>query len=477
MAEEAKVDSQSGERAAMDRHWALIADVLAGATRIRECGETYLPRYEDESAFEYNRRLAAAPWRPEFEDALRGLVAKPFGRDVALKDGAPQSARDLFEDLDGRGNNATVFAHEVFARGVSRGFHAVLVDYPSLNPRATRAEERAAGARPFFVHVPAESFLALYTRREGGREIVEHARFREDVVERVGFGEQVICKIRVLEPGRWELWRQDPQTKKWAREKVGLISRGSQRLQSVPLAFFRTGERLGELRVKPPLIELAQMQVELFRALSRQDEVLTFAGSPMLKARGMNPPPGDAPVPVGPRRVLWAPPSGTGTDAGPQPDWDYIQPAAQNIEQIRKHVDSVIDDMRRLGMQPMIQRTGTTTATGDKIEAARAHSALQAWAMGLKDCLEQAMVFAAEWTNEPTKAEVDVYTDFSAVPFAQAPLTELGAARERGDVSRKTYWSGLRRFDVLPADFDPAQEERLLAEEPKPPTAPQPPAN
>lgn len=211
------------------------------------------------------------------------------------------------------------------------------------------------------------------------------------------------------------------------------------------------------MQVKPPLEELAHCQIELYQALSRQEEILTFAGSPMLKGKGM---PADSEVVVGPKRILF-----TGDGAETERDFDYIQPAAANIAEIRNHVTSIVSDMRRLGLQPLTPQSGTPTATGQSIEAAKAHSAVQAWALGLKDAIEQALVFTAEWLGEDEGAEVDVSTDFSVVPFAQAPLTALKDARAASAISLRTYWQGLRRFDVLPQGFDPDEEELALAEE------------
>jgi hypothetical protein len=57
----------------------------------------------------------------------------------------------------------------------------------------------------------------------------------------------------------------------------------------IPIALFFTGERTGNYRVKPPLLDMAWMQIELYRAMSRNDQILTLAGSPMLVAKGMNP--------------------------------------------------------------------------------------------------------------------------------------------------------------------------------------------
>jgi hypothetical protein len=53
--------------------------------------------------------------------------------------------------------------------------------------------------------------------------------------------------------------------------------------------------------------------------------------------------------------------------------------------------------MRRLGLQPMMPKTGNVTATASGIDAAKGHTAVETWANALKDALEQAFVFTAKW--------------------------------------------------------------------------------
>ena len=154
--------TKSSAYQAMEPKWRRIDDILAGADAIRRAGETYLPKYEDESAAEYKRRLSAAPWRPEFEDALRGLASRPFSKDVTLNEGVSEQVKSLAEDIDGQGNNLTQFAAAMFEAGIAKGYHAILVDYPSMAPGATLADERASGARPYWVSVPCNEILALY---------------------------------------------------------------------------------------------------------------------------------------------------------------------------------------------------------------------------------------------------------------------------------------------------------------------------
>jgi hypothetical protein len=464
----------------MSASWKLIDDILAGPAAIRAMGEVYLKRYEAEGDTEYKRRLAQAPWQPEFDDILRTLASKPFGKEVALGQKISPRIAELSEDIDGKGNNLTAFARPMFRRAVAKGQHHILVDNTGRGLARTVAEERAAGVRPYWISIRAEDVLALYTATVGGREIPVHVRLMERAVVREGYAERTVERVRVLNrdplpgsteerplfgPPTWQLFEKKTNDRgelSWPEVGNGVYAP----LTEIPFAMFFTGEREGPQYARPPLEALADKQIELYRAQSRKDEIMTYAGSPMLSASGIAPPkPGSAPLQVGPKRILFAPPGVEGKQTG----WSYIQPDAANLKEIREDVRELIEDIRRLGMQPLTQRSGGVTATASSIEGAKAHSTVEAWAVAFKDVIEQALVFTSMWLNEDRTAEVEVDTDFSVEPYAQAPLDALHKARERGDISRGTYWNGLRRFDVLAPDFDPeAEEAALLAELPDP---------
>lgn len=456
------VSTQSGERLAMDADLSLIRDIRAGAEAMRAGCKRYLPQYEMESEAEYKRRVAMAPWRPEFADCLQTLAAKPFAKDVTVAESSPAKVKAIAADIDGRGNNLSVFARGVFIEALASGVHAILVDYPTMKPDATVAEERAAEAKPYFISIPVSSIVALRTATRGGREIVTHVRFHENTIEpdETGYGEVVRERIRVLEPGRWELWEKHKDS--WDKIDEGEVRWGGGKAPTeVPLVLFFTGERKGALYTKPPLRDLADVQIELYRALSRQDEVLTYAGSPMLAAIGMTKPAGDQEqIRVGPKTVLFSPPSD-----GADTDWKFISPDAAAITEIREQVQAITDDLRRLGMQPMTQRSGGITATATSVETAKAHSALEAWAMGLKDALEQAFVFAGRWMGEATKTIVEVYTDFAAGAQSVEEGKVIIAAQAASIISRRTAADELHRRGLLGPAFDPAKEELRLAEE------------
>ncbi len=482
--------TESSDYEAMKHDWELIRDIRAGARVVKDGGQSYLPKYEKESQASYDRRLAYTPWRPLFVDALLNICSKPFTKKVSVNGDAPDDIQGkivdektkrreggFIDDVDGQGNHLHVFARDTFVNGVANGLGAILVDFPSMVPGLTLADEKASGARPYWVQIPVINIIALYFRVVSGRLVIEHMRIRECVIERDGFDEVKKNRVRVFEldesdKPQWALWEESTAEGKtsWM-----LIGSGPITLPEIPVALFFTGERSGNYRVKPPMIDMAVMQLEIYRALSRKDEVFTYAGSPMLKAQGMNPP---APtqvvnsdgsvterpasqIEVGPKIVLFAPPVMDGV----QSDWGFIQPDAANMKVICDDIEYTIKEFNHLALQPTLPETGNITATGAAIDAAKSHSAVEAWANGLADTLNQALKFTLQWMNSADTVTVNVHTDFGVDVTGVEEAKVLGDAQKRGVVSGKTEREELSRRGILGPSFAEDEEEERLATE------------
>jgi len=478
--------SLAAQRLAHD--WETIRTIRKGARAIREAGRRFLipfPGEEDSIVgdtgtfmngrheTEYSRRLKSAPWRPEFNDCISTLAAKPFTKTVTLAEGANERMQGLAENIDGRGNNLHVFAKDVFEGGVSMGAHGILVDYPSGQGARTVAEERMLGVRPYWVPINADDILELATEQRGGRRVTTKLRIKESRVESVGFEQKLIPLIREIRAdggqgvsGSWKVWRKDTKTVNGKAEKEWVLDReGVMTLDEVPFVFYATNDIQGDQYVQPPLINVADMQIELYNALSKKEQAYTITASPMLTANGMAAPPDNGKIQTGPGRVLFAP----GAE-GINTSWDYIQPNAANLKEIREDIREIIDDIRRLGMQPMTTAAGNTPSLAYAFDGEKSFTVLQSWALALKDALEQAFVFTARWLNEPeaNAPSVEIHTDFTVGLYGNTEITELGKARYEGQISRETLWDEWKRRGVLSPSFDPEKEaKRLDAEAPK----------
>jgi hypothetical protein len=231
---------------------------------------------------------------------------------------------------------------------------------------------------------------------------------------------------------------------------------------------YRTGKRDGtSWRVIPPLKDIAYLQIEEFQQESNLKTIKELTAYPMLTGDGVAPPTNAegqlVTVPVGPRAILFAPPQMDGRSPG---HWSFIEPGASSLAFLAADLQRIRDEMRDLGKQPLATANLTVVTTANI--SMRAHNIVQAWALGLKDALEQAWKITCMWLNQPSvEPQVKVHTDFGVDLTAETELPVLLQAETQGIISKVTLQSELKRRGVLSDDFDPAEEEKLLAEQQK----------
>lgn len=481
-------DTTSSDYDAMASYWAKVDTILAGADAVRAAGQTYLPRFPNETIEDYEYRRTNSKFTNIYGDIVNDLAAKPFAEETKIDEGAPEQIKALAEDIDVQGNSLHVFASTLFFGGINHAIDWIYVDYTKARPRAdgqplSRADERNQGLRPYWLHIPATQMLAVYSEKVAGKEIFTHARFREDITRRKGFSEETVRRIRVLnrepiyeadrvigyEPATFVVYERKTGPRggsvSWEQVDSGAISLGE-----ITLVPFITGRREGNSwRFVPPMKGAADLQIEHYQQETALKSIKELTAFPMLAGNGVTPSKDQAnnvlPVPVGPKSVLYAPPFNS--ESASHGEWAFIEPTAESLKFLADDVKNTEQQLRELGRQPLTAQTGNLTVVTTAFAAQKGNSAVQSWALNLKDALEQAMKFTAMWLNLSEEPTVSVYTDFSldlADDKGPATLTE---ARKNGDLSQQTYWEELQRRNILSDDFDPEEERsRLDAELP-----------
>jgi hypothetical protein len=466
----------------MKPYWDKVRTILDGVDAMKKAGSTYLPQFPNESPEDFEYRVQNARFTNVYADIVNSLAAKPFAKEIGLTESsASPRIEDMVEDIDGRGNHLHVFAANTFFHGVNAAIDWIFVDYAKAQPGRNLAQERAAGTRPYWVHIPAERMLAVYTAVIAGKEEIVHARMLETSKARAGFDETTTTQVRVLNrpevyngagemtgygPAEYEVYQQKASTRRsisaqWERVDSGPITVGV-----ITLVPFVTGRRkAGSWTFVPALEGAVDLQIELYQqetALKIAKETVAF---PMLAGNGVTPPMQDGkpvPVPVGPKAVLYAPPSGDNAAHG---EWKYIATDAAGLKFLADEIKATEAQLRELGRQPLIATQGITVVSA-AYAAQKATSLLQSWALNLKDALEQALKFTALWmgdTSEPTISwnleDLDLAMDDEVGP------TVLTTARSNGDLSQETYWEEMKRRSILSTEFDAERERQRLIDE------------
>ena len=491
MADKTTPDATSTAYDAMLPYWDMVETILGDAPAMRAAGATYLPQFPNEATDDYDYRLANAKFTNIFADIVGTLATKPFGEEVQIvESSASDTIRNPAEDIDGRGNSLHVFAAATFFGAITNAIDWILVDYTRARPRAdgqrlSLADERRQGLRPYWVRIPAKRMLAVYSDVVMGREIIVHARVREDQTVRSNFTETAVERIRVYDrapiyeaidgvetdhvigyaPATFTVYEKKTTrantSKSWAIVDSGVITLGE-----IPLVPFKTGAPIDSgWSLTPPMRAAAHLQIEHYQQETALKSIKELTAYPMLAGNGVSPAMNGtkpAPVPVGPRAVLYAPPMG---DSGSHGEWTFIEPQGSSLTFLAADVAATETQLRELGRQPLIASAGIT-AVGAAFASQKAASVLKSWALGLKDALEQALKLTAAWLSDASQPTISWnLDDLDLDTRADTGVTDLTEARKNGDLSQETYWSELRRRGTLSADFDADQERDRLVEE------------
>lgn len=155
----------SGAYDQMLPRWHVIETLLGGTEAMREAGETYLPRHQEETDKGYQERLASAVLLNMVEQTLDTLSGKPFSEPIKLNEDVPPAIEEtILPDVDLQGNNLDVFARQWFREGMAKALCHVLIDMPRPAPREdgqprTLADDRREGLRPYWVMIKPECLL------------------------------------------------------------------------------------------------------------------------------------------------------------------------------------------------------------------------------------------------------------------------------------------------------------------------------
>lgn len=460
------VNEQSDAVRAMAPAWRLVTDLMGGTAAMRAAGERHLPKWPAEQADAYAARLKASTLFPAFAETVESLAAKPFSKPVTVGDDVPAKLQELLSNIDLEGRNLDVFAHELMLQVMGPGLAGVLVDVPVREPGVrTVADENRAGIRPYWVLIKPEQILGWIAQKVGGVWQLAQLRIFETVEESDGgeFGTKMVEQVRVLRPGSWEIWRVPKSGGAWALHESGTTS-----LTAIPFAP-AYGKRTGFMTAKPPLLEVAHLNVKHWQSQSDQDNILHVARVPILAMVGVDSkidengrelPPTLA-VGAGSLNVL---PTGA--------DLKFVEHTGSAIEAGQRSIDALENQMRQAGaefllLEQEVEKSATQTAAEDSVAMCK----LQRVANGLEDTLALALQFTADFLKAGPGGRVKLFSDYGARTMVEASAQLLLSANTAGKISDQTLREEFRRRGLLSGDVSEDDEKGRLEEQGPPPGA------
>jgi hypothetical protein len=121
--------------------------------------------------------------------------------------------------------------------------------------------------------------------------------------------------------------------------------------------------------------------------------------------------------------------------------------------------------LRELGRQPLTAQTGNLTVVTTAFAGDKANSVIQAWAINLKDALENAFHITAMWMNRSDGPSVKLDPDFDIGLSDEKDTDALLKLRDIGDISAETLGNEFKRRGILSAEYDYETEQKRIQDE------------
>ena len=429
---------------AMMPDWSVMAAVTKGTNYIRDLSETYLPQEprEDDDAYQTRvDRSVLSPYTSRLiETAAGAILRKP----IHIK-GDPYWL-ELAKDIDGIGSNINEYARRALVSSLTYGHSAILVDYPTAMGARNLAEERAQGRRPYFVHIDAPQIWGW--RKEPGTNRLLQVRIHDyDVRPLNEFGEEQVEEMRVIYPGRYDLYTLGRST-----ETVSLDETGGYSLDEIPLVPIYSNRR-DVLISQPPLLDIANLNITHYQRQADLIHALHIAAMPTLVLEGWDDTTGSATM-----GVNYAIAMQPGNKAY------YVQADATSFDAQMQELQSLEGQMSTLGVTKLFgQKFVAESAEAKRIDQAQSNSVLSIISQELESCLNQAFAFAAQYVGiEPPEIKID--RDFDYYRLIGQDISVLAQLNQMGKISDEMLLEVLRRGEILPDDTNIEEAARQTAE-------------
>lgn len=405
-------------------HWILIEDLMQGTYGMRKKHRRYLPQEPRELDESYDNRLARSVCPPYYQRLERMLAGMLTRKPVRLTDTADIIQEQLF-DVDLQGNDLNVWTYETTRKMVRYGHVGVLVDAP-------KAEYEG---RPYWCTYTPREILGW---RYEGSQLVQ-LRLMEKVVLPDGeYGEKTAEQVRVLTPGEYKIYQKQKNT------NFELIDEGTTSLDEIPFSV-AYANRLNIMESRPPLEDIAELNLKTYQVQSDLDNQLHISAVPMLAFFGF--PSAAEEVSAGPGEAIAFPADGRA---------EYIEPKGTSFDHQFKRLEQIAGQINELGLSAVLgQKLSAETAEAKRLDRSQGDSTMMVIAQNMQDMIDNSLQFHAQYLGNTTAAGSSyVNRDFLGARLDPQEVGSLLQLYTAGTITQETLLNQLSEGEVLGDEFD-----------------------
>ena len=441
-------------RAVIDqmKGWEIMKAVVSGTEYLRENSETFLPLEPREDYAAYLARVNRAVFTPYTQRLIRAAAGLILRKPISIT-GDPYWTEIFNKDVDGCGSDLDEYARRLVTCALTYGHSHVLVDFPAPSDARSLAEERALNRRPYWIEVDPTNIYGWRLDRESNYGNLTQVRIGEKAVVADGeFGEKVYDQIRVIESGRYRVFRQEEKKLEMegpfpypasfdqsdATAEYDLVESGDFSLGQIPLVTIYADKK-DTMTSRPPLLDIAHLNLAHFQRQADLIHSLHIASQPMLVLEGWDDQTKDMAI-----SVNYAMATQPGNKVY------YVEPASSAFEAQTSEIQELQQQMATLGISTLSQQKFVAeSADARRLDRIDTNSMLSMVSMDLESGLQKSYNLAADYLGiEPP--EVKISRDFDLQRLIGQDITAMGQLFQDQIIDREEFRDMLVQGEILP---------------------------
>ena len=447
------VESPNTAYVNMEPHWLLIEALQGGTYSVRKAHRKYLPQEPRELDEAYDNRLmrsTLAPYYVRLERMLAGMLTR---KPVRLEDVSDVVTEQLF-DVDLQGNDLNVWTYETARKCIRYGHVGVLVDAPKAGDNG----------RPYWVSVTPRDILGWRSEVKDGKQQLTQLRLMETITVPDGlYGEKQVQQERGLTPGAFEIHQKDK------KGDFVLIDEGTTSLSEIPFSVAYSN-RVGVLESRPPLADIAELNLKAYQVQSDLDNQLHISAVPMLAIYGF--PQSAEEISAGPGEAMALPSESRA---------EYIEPGGNSYDAQFRRLDQIAGQINELGLAAVLgQKLSAETAEAKRIDRSQGDSTMMVIAQQMQDLIDNCLKFHAQYMQQSQVGSSFINRDFLGQRLEPQEIQSLLQLYTAGTITQETLLNQLSAGEVLGDEFDVEEEIEatqtgglIEMEQPEPEPAPE----
>jgi hypothetical protein len=448
--------------------WTVVSDCIQGQRQVKSKSVEYLPKPAGDLDPAYaQERYKAYITRALFYNATgrttEGLVGQVFSKPPSYE--LPEQLMAYLDDIDGHGTGLIQQSKLILKDNVSIGHGGLLIDFPKSEGIVTVEDVKTKRVRPRILNYKAGNIINWDTVTIGGETklsllvLTEQKNVSEDkfepefeprwrVFELIQEGNTLKVAVTVWKQND----NQDPNNKEQYVVESGpdTLMADGRFLDTIPFVFY--GALNNEPTIdKPPMLDLANINIGHYRNSADYEEALYMVGQPTPVFTGLTQDWVDNNIKG---KVILGSRSAVGLPEGATAELLQTLPNSMPHEGMKQKEDQ----MKSIGAKLIEPGFTKTTATQVLVDASSESSILTTATDNVSSAYRDALTFFAAYIGvSPEGIEFELNTDFDVDRMDAQERAQLILEWQSGAITWEEMRGGLRLAGVVTEDDDVAK--------------------